>query len=159
MGLPVATFLAAAVCSSPAVSASAAPRTPAGRWTTIDDRTGTPRAVVRISIEHGRLRGVIEHVYRKPEEPEDLRCVRCSGARRGEPIIGMVVLWDHRPEGEGWSGGRLLDPEEGKEYGGRLWLEGPDTLRVRGYWGPFHRTQTWRRLDDEDGPGQEQRVE
>ena len=31
----------------------------------------------------------------------------------------------------------------------------PDTLRVRGYWGPFHRTQTWRRPGEggESRPG------
>jgi uncharacterized protein (DUF2147 family) len=147
MWLFAATIVATAVCSGAA--ASAAPGTPAGRWTTIDDRSGKPRAIVQISVHEGRLRGVIEHVYRKPEEPEELRCIRCTGALRDEPIIGMVVLWDHRLERSGWSGGRLLDPEEGKEYRGRLWLEGPDTLKVRGYWGPFYRTQTWHRLENE----------
>jgi uncharacterized protein (DUF2147 family) len=37
----------------------------------------------------------------------------------------------------------------GKDYPGRLCLEGPDTLKVRGHWGPFHRTQTWHRLKEE----------
>lgn len=60
----------------------------------------------------------------------------------------MIVLWGHRPERGRWSGGRVLDPEMGKDYPGRLWLEGPDRLRVRGYWGPFHRTQTWHRLKE-----------
>jgi uncharacterized protein (DUF2147 family) len=64
-------------------------------------------------------------------------------------VIGMIVLWDHRPERGRWSGGRVLDPEMGKDYPGRLWLVGPDTLKVRGYWGPFHRTQTWHRLEAE----------
>jgi uncharacterized protein (DUF2147 family) len=61
----------------------------------------------------------------------------------------MTVLWGHRLEGGRWKGGRRLDPEMGKDYPGELWLEGPRTLRVRGYWGPFHRTQTWHRLDGE----------
>ena len=44
-------------------------------------------------------------------------------------------------------GGRILDPENGKEY--RLTLQPTDggaRLRVRGYLGPFFRTQTWVRV-------------
>lgn len=29
-----------------------------------------------------------------------------------------------------------------------VWLEAPDRMRVRGYWGPFYRTQAWRRSED-----------
>jgi len=135
----------AADASTPADELNAA-----GLWRTIDDRTGKPRAVIRIWAEHGRLRGRIEHRYRKPRESKDPVCRRCTGARRGQRVIGMVVLWHHRLERGGrWSGGRVLDPEMGKDYPGRLWLEGPDTLKVRGYWGPFHRTQSWHRLEAE----------
>jgi uncharacterized protein (DUF2147 family) len=58
----------------------------------------------------------------------------------------MEILHGYNLDGDRWKGGRVLDPENGKEYKGTVWLEGPDRLRVRGYWGPFHRTQTWRRV-------------
>jgi uncharacterized protein (DUF2147 family) len=37
-----------------------------------------------------------------------------------------------------------MDPETGKVYDCKLWLEG-DVLKVRGYVAFFFRTQTWRR--------------
>jgi len=65
------------------------------------------------------------------------------------------ILRGHRRDGERWGGGSILDPENGKEYRTAVWLQGPDHLRVRGYWGPFYRTQTWRRsrADDESAAG------
>ena len=35
-----------------------------------------------------------------------------------------------------------MDPEDGKVYRAELWAEG-GALKVRGYLGPFYRTQTW----------------
>jgi hypothetical protein len=49
----------------------------------------------------------------------------------------METLRGHRPEGDRRTDGSVLDPENGKEYS----LEGPDWVKVRGYWGPFHRTR------------------
>lgn len=140
------TVVAAALLWRSADAGSVAEASPAGRWRTIDDRTGEPRAVIRLWLEHDRLHGRIEHVYPRPGESPDPVCTRCTGARRGGKVIGMVVVWDHRLERDRWAGGRVLDPEMGKDYPGRLWLEGPDRLKVRGYWGPFHRTQTWHRI-------------
>ncbi len=48
--------------------------------------------------------------------------------------------------------------ENGKTYSATLWLDKQDRLRVRGYWGPFYRTQTWRRAGGNEvespGPGE-----
>lgn len=125
----------------------AADITPEGRWTTIDDRTGTVRSVVRVRIDDGELRGGVERILPRAGEDDDPACLRCRGARRGQKVVGMNILWGHRLEGQAWVGGRVLDPENGREYGSRVWLEDPNTLKVRGYWGPFHRTQTWKRVE------------
>jgi uncharacterized protein (DUF2147 family) len=48
-----------------------------------------------------------------------------------------------------WEGGKILDPENGKEYNLRLTpVEGGKRLEVRGYVGAplFGRTQTWTRI-------------
>jgi len=46
-----------------------------------------------------------------------------------------------------WEGGRILDPENGKEYTLRLTpVEGGKKLEVRGYFAFFWRTQTWNRV-------------
>ena len=36
--------------------------------------------------------------------------VKCEGARKGQLIIGMTVLWGLRPDQDGWSGGSILSP-------------------------------------------------
>jgi hypothetical protein len=121
MGAPGATVFAAALLRlSSAGGVPADDATPTGLWRTIDDRTGKPRAIIRTWTEQGRLRGRIEHVYPRPDESPDPVCRRCTGARRGQKVIGMIVLWGHRLERERWSGGRVLDPEMGKDYPGRL---------------------------------------
>jgi len=118
-----------------------------GRWQTIDDETGLPRALVRVRVEDGELRGRIERLYRGPGEPPDPVCTECRGDRHGQKVVGMEILWGFHWRDDDWVGGRVLDPESGKEYRGRIWLEGEEELKVRGYWGPFHRTQTWRRAE------------
>ena len=44
-----------------------------------------------------------------------------------------------------WGDGEILDPNNGKIYDCKIWLEGNDILKVRGYVGFFYRTQTWKR--------------
>ena len=54
--------------------------------------------------------------------------------------------------------GSILDPENGKTYIATVWLDKRERLRVRGYWGPFYRTQSWRRAGGHEaespGPGE-----
>jgi Delta7-sterol 5-desaturase len=143
--------LSLALAALLAPSALAADASPEGRWSTIDDRTGEVRSIVRLQIEDGELRGNVEKVIPKPGEQEDPICTRCRGTRRDQKVVGMQILSGYRREGDRWTGGRVLDPENGKEYSSAVWLEQRDRLRVRGYWGPFYRTQTWRRVDGQDG--------
>ena len=47
-----------------------------------------------------------------------------------------------------WDGGEILDPNNGKTYRARLKpLEGGELLQMRGYLGPFYRTQVWQRVE------------
>lgn len=125
---------------------------PEGTWETHDDRTGARRATVHIFLRDDQLAGVIARVFARPGEPPAPVCSRCRGSLRNRPVLGLEILRGHRRQGERWEGGSILDPENGKEYRSALWLEGPERLRVRGYWGPFHRTQTWQRSKP-DGAG------
>jgi uncharacterized protein (DUF2147 family) len=54
----------------------------------------------------------------------------------------MEIFHDMVASYEYYTGGNILDPEVGKVYRCKLWLEG-ENLKVSGYWGPFYRTQTW----------------
>jgi uncharacterized protein (DUF2147 family) len=60
----------------------------------------------------------------------------------------MIVLNDLTKDGEEWSGGTIMDPNNGKTYKCYLTLEEEDKLKVRGYIGfsLIGRTQYWYRL-------------
>jgi uncharacterized protein (DUF2147 family) len=63
-------------------------------------------------------------------------------------VVGLRILWDMKKDGDGWSGGMILDPETGKTYRCLLSLaDGGMKLKVRGYLGlsVLGRTQYWHR--------------
>ena len=57
----------------------------------------------------------------------------------------MLVIWQLEKVGDVYKNGKILDPEEGKVYTCKMWIEDGD-LKVRGYLGFFYRTQTWKKL-------------
>jgi uncharacterized protein (DUF2147 family) len=117
-----------------------------GKWTTIDDETGDPKSVVDIYEKDGQVFGKIVKLFRKPGEDPDPICDDCEedDPRRNKKIIGMDILLSMKKDGDEYAGGTILDPKIGKVYRCRIWREGNE-LKVRGYWGPFFRTQTWKR--------------
>ena len=131
--------------ATPALAQSAA-ESPVGRWITIDDKRKEPRGLVRIYEEDGLLYARVDSIYLREGEPLDPVCEKCKGERKDQRIIGMVIMWDMKLKRGKWSGGRILDPEKGKTYRSKIWLK-DGKLRVRGYLGPFYRTQTWLRAE------------
>ena len=129
-----------------AADAAQAQNTPVGLWKTVDDHTGQEKSLVRISESGGVLSGRVEKVLH-PSRPNPL-CDKCTDARHGKPITGLSIIEGLRRHGDVWEDGKILDPDNGKIYTVRLKLvdEGK-TLQVRGYIGPFFRTQTWSRLE------------
>ena len=119
--------------------------TPAGVWRTIDDKTGEPSSEVRITDNAGVLSGRIEKLLRK-DSRQDAVCDKCTDERKDKPVIGMeIIRGAKKAEGkDAWEGGKILDPDNGKEYTLRLTpIEGGKKLEVRGYIAFFFRTQTW----------------
>lgn len=128
-----------AVCYLPLVFAGSV----AGTWTTIDDKTGEKRAVVRISDSGGTLTGTIVKVF--PQPGDTGMCNNCSGSFKGKKVLGLNFLWGLKPDGDNeWSGGSILDPKTGKVYKAKVSLKG-NKLYVRGYIGVslLGRTQVW----------------
>lgn len=123
--------------------ALAAGGSPAGTWTTIDDKTGQKRAVVHISVSGSNLSGTIVKVF--PQAGDTGICKNCPGGFKGKPIQGLQILWGLHDAGNGvWDGGSILDPKSGKVYRAKITLEG-NKLYVRGYVGVsiLGRTQVW----------------
>ncbi|MEI6002206.1 DUF2147 domain-containing protein [Paraburkholderia bengalensis] len=129
-----------------AATAFAQTDTPVGTWQTIDDHTGQPKALVQISQDaDGTLSGkVIKGLG--PNDQLDRRCTACTDARKDQPILGMTIINAMRKDGDGWDGGQILDPENGKLYKCKMHVEdGGQKLVVRGYIGVslLGRSQTW----------------
>jgi uncharacterized protein (DUF2147 family) len=118
-----------------------------GKWKTIDDNSGEERSIVEIYEKNGKVYGRIIKLFRKPGEDPDPICDDCDpdDSRYKKKIIGMEIISNMTKAGKEYDGGSILDPESGKIYRCRLWIEGND-LKVRGYWGPFFRTQTWKKV-------------
>lgn len=128
------------------VAAEAA--SPVGLWTTIDDETDAPRSIVEITEVNGELQGRVTKIFYRPDEKPDPVCDKCDGARKDQPIIGMTFLWGMKKDGDGWAGGSILDPKNGKIYNAKMSLQDDGKrLRVRGFIGTplLGRSQTWLR--------------
>ncbi len=118
-----------------------------GTWRTIDDNTGEAKSLVKIYKEGDRVYGKVIKLLR--EHPSTAICSKCTDERKDQPIVGMVVMKDMKQDGRYWRGGNILDPEKGRVYTCKIWLapDNPDKLYVRGYIGPFFRTQNWYRVE------------
>lgn len=119
-----------------------------GKWKTIDDETNEPKSIVKIFEKDGKYFGQIEELFRKPGEEPDPVCDKCPDGdpRKDQPIKGMVILQDLEKDGDKYSGGKILDPKDGKIYTCKMWVE-DGNLKVRGYIAFFFKTQTWLRVE------------
>ncbi len=122
---------------------------PVGLWKTIDDDGKTEKSLVRITDRGGVLSGVIEKIFDPAKQ--DSKCDQCSDERKDKPALGMTIIRNVRQDAEDkalWTGGEILDPNNGKTYRTRLKpVDGGKTLEMRGYIGFLYRTQVWQRVE------------
>lgn len=115
-----------------------------GVWKTVDDETGEAKSHLELFVADGKLYGKVVKLLKSAA---DKKCDKCPGDRKDQPILGMIVLVNMILKDGYYQDGDILDPEKGKWYRCKLWLKDgdPNTLVVRGYLGPFYRTQNWYR--------------
>ena len=117
-----------------------------GEWITVDDKTGEQLSVVKIfKATDGLYYGKIVKLLKgNPDE----KCVACTGADKDKPVVGLIIIRGFQEkDGKlvGGDNGRVLDPENGKFYYGKIWLE-DGKLILRGSLdkkGILGRSQTW----------------
>jgi uncharacterized protein (DUF2147 family) len=146
----LASLCAGAGAQTATPQAGAQTATPAGLWKTFSDRTGEADGLVRIVEVDGEFEGTVQKVFSPPAPSPNPLCEDCSGELKDKPVVGMRILRGLRREGEEFSGGEILDPDDGKVYRCRMRLvSGGRKLEVRGYIGIelFGRTQVWERQD------------
>ncbi|KRE95009.1 hypothetical protein ASG87_17185 [Frateuria sp. Soil773] len=128
----------------------AASDTPAGSWKVIDGDTGNATAIVQLSEVDGELRGMVSRVLQSGGGAHPV-CAKCRGKLQDQPIEGMVFLWNLRKDDKNdkeWTGGKLLDTDNGKVYKAKLELsDGGRKLELRRYSGlsMLGHSQEWQR--------------
>jgi uncharacterized protein (DUF2147 family) len=127
-----------------AMSASAQVSKILGDWKTVDDKTGERRSIVTIykgsdGLYYGKISKMLMYT------DMELKCDQCKGEDYNKPIEGLVIIRGMKAENGELVGGKVLDPESGKFYYGKIYLkDGKLVLRgsldKRGFLG---RNQTW----------------
>ncbi|SRR5690554_1482028 len=117
-----------------------------GKWKTIDDQTGEAKSIVEIFEKDGKIYGKVVEILNPAKR--NSKCNNCKGADKDKPIVGLTIIKGLSKDGKEWSGGQILDPNNGKLYKCSITLDGKDKLSVRGYVGIslLGRTQTWHRV-------------
>jgi uncharacterized protein (DUF2147 family) len=126
---------------------AADPLDPVGLWKTIDDKTGRPKALVRIFERNGELFGKVEAGL---DGHKERVCDLCKDERKNQLVGGMEVIRHMKKSGDEYVGGDILDPDTGRVYRCKLRVEdGGKKLDVRGFLGfsLLGRTQTWIRKE------------
>lgn len=129
------------------VAASAQVENILGDWKTIDDKTGERRSVVAIyqgsdGLYYGKIAKMLVG------EP-GLKCTTCKDEDYNAPLEGLVIIrgMKYDTKGNALTGGKVLDPESGKFYYGKIYTK-DGKLVLRGSLdkaGLLGRNQTWER--------------
>lgn len=117
-----------------------------GKWKTIDDETGKEKSIVEIYLKNGKAYGKVVEIL-NPEK-QDAICDLCADDddRKNKKVLGMDIIRNMEKDGNEWEDGTILDPNNGKVYDCKMWVE-DGNLQVRGYIAFFFRTQTWYKVN------------
>ena len=117
-----------------------------GKWNSKNDDTGEIDSVIEVYKKNGKA-------YAKVIEIKDLKrqnsiCTECEGKNKNKKILGLEILTGLQEEDNEWSGGRILDPRNGKIYKCYIQLIKPNKLKIRGYIGfsLFGKTAYWEKV-------------
>lgn len=118
-----------------------------GTWKTIDDETNKEKSYVEIFEKNNKYYGKIVKII--DPNKQDAKCKDCEGRHKNQPVMGLEMLWDLELDADDkeFDDGYILDPNNGKVYDCKIWLDDENTLMVRGYVGWFFRTQTWYKVN------------
>ena len=120
-----------------------------GKWYTIDE-DGNKKSLVNIyKTPAGTYEGVIEKLL---TGDTNRKCVNCTGERKDQRIAGMIVVTGMIGSDLKLSGGKILDPANGKVYNCTMSFDSKTgKLKVRGSLdksGLIGRNQSWIRAEN-----------
>ena len=126
--------------------ASAEAQTIFGKWKTIDPDTGKDESIIDVYEKNGKAYAKVVEIFNIADR--DKTCIYCKGKNKDKPILGLDILNGLKENGEEWSGGKILDPKNGKYYKCYVKLVEANKLKLRGYIGIslIGRTEYWYRV-------------
>ncbi|WEK42170.1 MAG: DUF2147 domain-containing protein [Candidatus Sphingomonas colombiensis] len=114
-----------------------------GRW-----RTETKNGIVEIQRCGPSICGRLVSSDKLRTDPTLKDLNNKDASLRGRPLKGLLILNGFTASGSVWSGGSIYNADDGKTYGAKVTLVGPDKLTVRGcVFVPLCKTQTWTRVN------------
>tara|TARA_R110000787_G_scaffold19396_5_gene58262 strand:+ start:3718 stop:4146 length:429 start_codon:yes stop_codon:yes gene_type:complete len=118
-----------------------------GTWNSFDEETNKIESIIEVYKKEGKAYAKI--IFITDLEKRSATCTACKGKLKDTPILGMDILSGLKKDDDEWSGGRILDPKNGKEYKCYIKLKDDTTLKLRGYIGIslFGRTAIWKRAE------------
>jgi uncharacterized protein (DUF2147 family) len=132
------TLIGLTIAAAPPQSADAA----VGRW-----RTETKNAIVEIQRCGPSICGRILSSDALRTNPNLKDVNNSNAALRNRPLRGLQILSGFSVSGNGWSGGKIYNGDDGKTYSADVTPLGANQLKVRGcVFKPFCKTQTWNRV-------------
>lgn len=116
-----------------------------GKWHSFNDETQEVESVIEVYEKDGKAFAKIIEI--KNPERKTAVCDQCKGSNKNKPILGMEILSGLKKNDDEWSGGKILDPKNGKEYKCYIKLVEDNKLKIRGYIGfsLLGRTAFWQR--------------
>lgn len=118
-----------ALAAGTLVSGTAMANDATGVW-----RMENGRVTVKVSPCGGNLCGTVVGL-KKPHDNEGkprLDKENPNPALRSRPVIGLTILSNMKPRGEGYWSGTIYNPDDGNTYSSNMTLQSGDTIRVRG---------------------------
>jgi uncharacterized protein (DUF2147 family) len=132
------------IAVQPVICRAAESPSPIGLWQDED-------AQFEIYDSHGTLSGRIVSIKNESGAEGKIRTDihNPDPSKRARPVIGLVMMSGFVKESDThWDHGMIYDPRNGNTYSCSMDLDGPDTIKVRGYVGIslLGRTEVWTRV-------------
>ena len=118
-----------------------------GKWHSTNEETGKVDSVIEVYEKNGKAFAKVVEI--KNPDRKNALCDLCEGKNKNKPILGLNILTGLEKDDDEWSGGKILDPRNGKVYKCYIKLEDPNKLKIRGYAGIpiFGKTVYWDRKE------------
>ena len=118
-----------------------------GKWNSKNVDTGEIDSVIEVYMKEGKAFAKIVEI--KDTRRQSAVCDLCTGKNKDKPILGLNILTGLEKDEDEWSGGKILDPRNGKIYKCYIQLDGANKLKIRGYIGLalLGKTAFWERSE------------